>query len=91
MKPTIECMVFRHVQCPSPSLKVPDLWKSTTSWAGSFWGAGFYPDLYLGPGSCGGTGPKSPSSWESSLGGKGLGSKTDTHLSAAAVYGHRDS
>ncbi len=50
---TIECVVFRHVQCPSPSLKVPDLWKSTTSWAGSFWGAGVYPDLYLGPGSCG--------------------------------------
>ncbi len=59
-------------QVPPP--KVPDLWKSTTSQAGTFWGAQFYPELYLDPGSCGGntsnTGPKSLPG-ESSCGGNG--------------------
>ncbi len=46
--------------CSAPKslpLKVLDIWKSTTSRAGTFWGANFYPELYLDPGSCGGNTP----------------------------------
>ncbi len=56
-----------------PPPLVLDLWKSTTSWVGTIWGANFYPELYLEPGSWGGntpsTGPKSLIIGESSCGG----------------------
>ncbi len=59
--------------CDLPPPLVLDLWKSTTSWVGTIWGANFYPELYLEPGSCGGntpsTGPKSLVIGESSCGG----------------------
>ncbi len=60
-------------QVPPP--KVPDLLKSSTSWAGTYWGTNFYTKLYLDPGSCSGitqsTGPKSLFPGESSYGGNG--------------------
>ncbi len=48
-----------------PPSKIPDLWKSTTSQAGTFCGANFYPELFLDPGSWKHTEywPKVPSSW----------------------------
>lgn len=35
-----------------PPPKVSELWKSTTLWAGTFWGDSFYLELYLDPGPC---------------------------------------
>ncbi len=66
----------QHVQRPSPapeSSGPPK--KPTTSRAGTFWRAHFYPELYLDPGSSSGntqsTGPKSLVPGESSCSGNG--------------------
>jgi len=58
---------MQHKLNQDPPLKVPEIWKSTTSQAGTFGGGDIYPELHLDPCSCGGNTkyhPKVPNSWE---------------------------
>ncbi len=84
---TIECVVFRHVQCPSPSLKFLIFEKVLPHEQGLLRGR-FLPRPLFRSWFLWCTGPKSLAPGESSLGGKGLGVK-QKHTCSVAVYSHR--